>query len=134
MKDIKKIKKDLGMSLIGAVPFLGTINYTVEYSLRGMYSAKSFVVTAISNPLTLSTAGLDGMGASEIIIGHYNSAAALFATSAVLKTAVYAINTHIIRERLKKEYKGFFPLGTIIKSWINKESSENALESMLDGA
>ncbi len=126
--------KDLGMITIGAIPLLGSINYSIEYALRETYSIKSFVSTTVSNAVAVSATMFDGVGAAAIAIGHPNYAATMLISSALLKTAAYISNTKKVRESLTEEYNGFFPFGTVIKSWINKESSENALESMLDSA
>ena len=136
MKDIKKIKKDLGMILIGAIPFFGGLNYITEYTLREEYSRRFSVSTSLSRTLAISIAILDGAGAADASIGYYNRASMIFASSAILKTAAYAINTRIVRKSLTNEYEGMFPFGAVIKHWRHrdKDSNNGVLESMLDGA
>ena len=124
-----KIPKDLGMIAIGAVPFLGSMNYAVEYALREIYSIKSFVSTTVSNAVAVSATMFDGVGAASIAIGHPNYAATMLVSSALLKTVAYISNTKKVRESLTKEYKGPFPLRALIKL-IHGEKDSN-LESVM---
>ena len=100
------------------------------YTLREESLREFSVSTSLSRTLAISTAVLDGAGVADASVGYYTRAAMMFASSALLKTAAYALNTYIIRESLVDEYEGSFPFGDMVKQWRQevKERKESELE------
>ena len=126
----------MSMILLGSVPFLGAANYVSEYFIRKNFSKEDKIIQLLepySRDITILTSFLDGWGAGAVATGEPEFALAAFSTSAIIRTYTYMMDNHFFRDKnSRREYKGAFPLGGMIKALSQKDSK--MLESMLGTA